>query len=171
MNINLISYDEQGRPCFRSTQKGGKRAGRKTKILGEIKNCLMCGMRFFASCHEIKRGDGLFCSVSCSVKKENNPNYRGGKFEALGYVHVLIPTQQKHEKSSYALEHRIIIETKFGRKLNEDEVVHHLNGIKTDNRIENLTIMSQPEHAKLHGYDDGPRSGWFKKSHIKKIEV
>lgn len=47
-------------------------------------------------------------------------------------------------------EHRMIIENYLGRKLNRNEVVHHINGDKSDNRIENLKVMSLSEHTKLH---------------------
>lgn len=47
-------------------------------------------------------------------------------------------------------EHRVVMEQHLGRKLNPDEVVHHINGNKFDNRIENLSVMSKSDHAKLH---------------------
>jgi len=46
-------------------------------------------------------------------------------------------------------EHRVIMERFLNRKLRSDEVVHHLNYIKSDNRIENLQVMSQKEHHSL----------------------
>lgn len=47
-------------------------------------------------------------------------------------------------------EHRHIMEENLGRKLTRYEVVHHKNGNKRDNRIENLEIMSLSEHTRLH---------------------
>lgn len=47
-------------------------------------------------------------------------------------------------------EHRLIMEQHIGRKLSRQEVVHHINGDKRDNRLENLQIMTQDEHNKLH---------------------
>lgn len=47
-------------------------------------------------------------------------------------------------------EHRHIVEQHIGRKLTRQEVVHHINGDKSDNRIENLAVMSLSEHSTMH---------------------
>lgn len=47
-------------------------------------------------------------------------------------------------------EHRKIVEDYIGRKLSSNEIVHHKNGNKSDNRIENLQIMTLAEHTSLH---------------------
>jgi phage FluMu protein Com len=50
----------------------------------------------------------------------------------------------------YVLHHRVVMENHLNRLLQHDEVVHHVNGDKKDNRVENLKVMGNSEHARLH---------------------
>ena len=47
-------------------------------------------------------------------------------------------------------EHRAVVEAEIGRRLRRDEIVHHINGDKRDNRLSNLVIMDLAEHSRLH---------------------
>lgn len=78
---------------------------------------------------------------------KDNPFWKGGKCKfTLGYIGI----RQKNGK--YLYEHRLIMEKHIGRKLKRFEIIHHTNGVKTDNRIENLMLFNnQAEHRKWHG--------------------
>lgn len=80
----------------------------------------------------------------------NNPNFAGGKYvDDKGYVRVLMPDHPKNIKG-YVYEHRLLMEQYIGRYLMPWETVHHINEIKTDNRIENFFLCTHKEHSALH---------------------
>lgn len=78
-------------------------------------------------------------------------NWHGGrKNNKKGYVLILKKRHSLADANGYVLEHRYIMCEHLGRILKADEVIHHINGIKTDNRVENLRVMSNSEHTILH---------------------
>lgn len=73
-----------------------------------------------------------------------------GKTSNKGYILILKPEHPNCSKMGYVREHRLVMEKYLGRYLTNDEVVHHKNGIITDNRIENLELMTRSEHMQYH---------------------
>lgn len=141
------------------------------------KSCKICKKYFFVSpC----RNKSKFCSRKCYVKEwvtrvpgwnkgkklhydvwnkgkklpqfsgKNSSSWKGGRDISHGYVRLQI-------NGEAILEHRFIMEKKLNRKLESWEVVHHKNGIKTDNRLRNLQLLSRGKHTSLHhlGVFDG----------------
>lgn len=80
---------------------------------------------------------------------ENNGNWKGGKRVQNGYYMVRCP---EHPKATlgYIYEHRLVMEQYLGRYLKKDEIVHHKNRNKQDNRLENLEILTPSEHNRVH---------------------
>jgi hypothetical protein len=85
---------------------------------------------------------------------ELNNNWKGGRAKhSCGYVLIRMPDHPRANHQGYVPEHVIILEQKIGRSLRDDEFPHHINGIKTDNRPENLTVVTRSEHMRLHYKD------------------
>ena len=66
------------------------------------------------------------------------------------YMYALVPDHPHATKNGYVLLHRVIMENHLGRILDDYEVVHHKDSNKFNNKIENLEVLTNSEHAKLH---------------------
>lgn len=81
--------------------------------------------------------------------REQSFNWKGGKRkDKFGYIHIWISEKQKLVR-----EHRLVMEQHLGRALRPNEDVHHINGVKDDNRIENLQLVTKSQHTHLHKAD------------------
>ena len=84
--------------------------------------------------------------------KFTKPSRFGGhrKHRGDGYIAVYCPKHRRATRDGYVMEHILVAEAQLGRCLTDDEVVHHKNKDRADNRIENLQVMTFKEHAALH---------------------
>lgn len=105
--------------------------------------CLVCG--------KLIEAKAKYCN-HCARLGERSPRWRGGiRHAARGYVLVLMPNHPGADGKGYIQEHRLIMEEYLGRILLHSEIVHHINGITNDNRIENLMLFPSPgEHQRHH---------------------
>lgn len=87
-----------------------------------------------------------------TTRGEFNSNWRGGRVICEGgYIGIFKPNHPYAGIRKYVLEHRLFMEKHLGRYLKPEECVHHINGIKDDNRIENLMLFeSNAEHTRFH---------------------
>jgi hypothetical protein len=63
-----------------------------------------------------------------------------------GYKMLRMPEHPMASREGYVMEHRYVMAETLGRMLSSDEIVHHKNGIKDDNRPENLEVMAKRLH-------------------------
>jgi len=73
------------------------------------------------------------------------------------YNYAVVRNHPKADKHGYVLEHRVVVENHLNRLLNSDEIVHHKNGQKKDNRITNLEVLTTLAHNREHSKDVGKR--------------
>ena len=95
---------------------------------------------------------------------KNHPNWKGGRIiDDRGYVLIFKPNHPRsHTGRRYVFEHILIAEKALGRKLKKEEVVHHINGDKADNRNCNLLICT----ASYHRWLESKMSHLYKEEHF-----
>lgn len=67
-----------------------------------------------------------------------------------GYVFVILHGHPMSDSRGRVLEHRFVMSKHLGRIIGKDEVVHHIDGDRKNNSIENLELMTRPEHTRIH---------------------
>lgn len=136
--------------------------------------CAACGATFIPRAGQLRAGQGRYCSLICGLQPfvrsghgpgsraksvetwhrngnfvpsgPDNPLFFGRKI-AAGYVWVWV------DGRGYIQEHRLVVERILGRALTTDEVVHHINERRDDNRPENLKVMTRAAHMDEHRDD------------------
>lgn len=152
-------------------ERGVETSDMKTWTNGEITMLVACfGKIPNEHLHEIlpnktplaiyKKARKLGLVISDDVKFQNRSKahsgekcnfWKGGKkSNSAGYRLVLMPDHPRADRNGYVLEHIVVFEKATGISVPEGCCVHHLNGIKNDNRIENLCLMSHGAHTAMH---------------------
>lgn len=146
----------KNRPEWKNTRKGIWHKFTNGKSWGQIyyeRTCPVCKCKFAASTMHVK-----YCSNNCHSSifqlEEKSHRWTGGKIASgKGYILILKRDHPFAAKPNFYIpEHRIIMEEILGRYLKKNEAVHHINGIKHDNRPENLIVLTHSEHAEFHNW-------------------
>jgi endogenous inhibitor of DNA gyrase (YacG/DUF329 family) len=123
------------------------------KVLPQvIKACEVCGREMHLKPSQAER---KYCSKSCDgTGRTKRPldrmhNGKPARKDQHGYVMVYEPEHPNKSFHGWQYEHRLVVEGVLGRHLASDEAVHHINGVKDDNRPDNLEVLSPAEHSKI----------------------
>lgn len=119
-------------------------------------NCFQCGSEI-----KTNKKNRKYCGPSCYHQSRSGQGchfWHGGKtIDKTGYVLIMEKTHPHSNPNGYIREHRIIMEKYLGRLLGEYEVVHHINGVKDDNRIENLELYDNHSKHLIREWSGGNR--------------
>jgi len=119
------------------------------------KECLYCGKEYLVEKARIEKAK--CCSKECFNKfRKDNPDYSGdnnynwkGKIKRSGYWYIKDLKHPNGGKQNYIAEHRIVMEKKLGRYLDKKEIVHHKDGDKENNNVDNLELCeSRGKHSR-----------------------
>jgi len=160
--------------CYWQSMKRKFRPHRRT---GKFIKCLICNKEFYIPRN--RQYKAKYCSCKCkkigmigrenphkghkmskenmkkillAISGSNNWNWKGGISQhTFGYKRILNPHHPYCDGQGYVFEHRLVMEKHIGRYLKPKERIHHINGIKDDNRLENLMLFpNHSEHIKFH---------------------
>lgn len=123
----------------------------------DLVECSNCGKPTWKWRSNLRHQKRVGCSKKCTSKNASGINswnfagdraFKRGKKD--GYIMFYKPDHPAANRTGRLPEHRLIMERRIGRYLKKGEFVHHVNGLKSDNRIENLFLCNSFQHLKLH---------------------
>ena len=128
----------------------------KVRYGAETFSCISCGKESIKCSGKRNNTGRYYCSKSCAARDggglkgmvgKKHYAWTGGRNVIRnGYIEIYAPDHPNARGGKYVREHRLVMEKHIGRHLLPSEQVHHKNGIKDDNRIENLELISNRVH-------------------------
>ena len=129
--------------------------GKQTRVVG---SSLTSGISKSCGClrHELLKSRKLSEEVKKKMSETKSCDFNGlngyghTKGHNGGYVLAYVPKHPHAHNDGYVMLHTVLMERQLGRYLTDDEVVHHVNHDRQDNRMENLQLMKKKDHMSMH---------------------
>lgn len=143
-----------GAACRGKLSKRAPRARPEARLF-KTTACDHCGAEISRTRSRVRARN--FCGHACAVGywrgRKHGPQIPeesriGMTYTKSGYVYEFAGLDRS--QNGYVQQHRLVMERAMGRRLESTEVVHHLNGDKSDNRLDNLEVLTSGEHSRLH---------------------
>jgi len=118
--------------------------------------CPSCRSHNLCACGARKVKQSKTCANCRTEKGASNSNWKGGRTRhKRGYLMTRVPGHPRAStgNGNYVFEHVLVMEEMLGRYLLPDENVHHRNGVRDDNRPENLELWTSPQPAGIRASD------------------
>ena len=113
-------------------------------------SCPACGAMFsrpLKQVNQVVKHSGVWRCKKCVLTERNR---RNAKAVGSTRVHAQSGYVEEKTEAGWRRQHIVVMERHIGRPIRSNEAVHHVNEIKTDNRLENLKLMDHGEHTAMH---------------------
>jgi hypothetical protein len=129
-----------------------------------LRTCPGCSVQQWVKVNDVRTslkrgrltGCCLLCATTVSPPEQQATGVRrrtGRTRDSSGYILVHRPAHPRATSLGYVREHRLVVEEHLGRYLTAEENIHHKNGVKDDNRIENLELWTRPQPKGVRSSD------------------
>ncbi len=105
---------------------------------------------FWGKHHDEKTKEKMKLSHLGQFEGEKHPMWKGGIKKFRGYVFIWKPEHPNADSNGYVKRSRLVVEKTLGRYLKSNEIPHHKNEIKDDDRSENIEAMTRGGHQSYH---------------------
>lgn len=167
-DLKLKEKTKRGVAIQKLDRTGKRNPNYKSGKYSKKYTCIECGKLISPGCTRCRTCSNRNRETPKSLKntgrthfkKGNIPWNNGTKYERRkkrktirGYTYILMPQHPKADIHGYVAKHRLTIEKHLNRYLGRKEIVHHINGKRDDNRLENLILFrNHSEHQKFRHY-------------------